>query len=148
MIDRLYLSSNSIKNDAKTKGKRWVKRKLRFSHIFWFLGKLPIIDNEDRLISLIARTDLKKSRDFPLSSYDAKGQLMVGAAINTRENAKDAVRILAEAGVDVLVIDSSQGASRYQVELLKWIKEKYPTSPQIIAGNGKEQMIKIKKSKF
>lgn len=62
------------------------------------------MDGDDRLISLIARTDLKKSRDFPLSSYDAKGQLMVGAAINTRESAKDSVKKLAEAGVDVLVI--------------------------------------------
>ena len=69
-----------------------------------FLGKLPIVDGNDCLISLIARTDLKKSRDFPLSSYDLKGQLMVGAAINTRENAKEAVKKLAEAGVDVLVI--------------------------------------------
>ncbi|VDK52134.1 unnamed protein product [Anisakis simplex] len=98
-------------------------------------GKLPIVNNRDELVALIARTDLKKARDFPCSSYDSKGQLRVGAAINTRESAKDAVKLLAEAGADVLVIDSSQGASTYQISLLKWIKEHYPTSPQIIAGN-------------
>lgn len=107
-------------------------------------GKLPIVDGNDCLISLIARTDLKKSRDFPLSSYDLKGQLMVGAAINTRENAKEAVKKLAEAGVDVLVIDSSQGASNYQIALLKWIKEKYPTYPQIVAGN----VVTMRQAKF
>lgn len=69
-------------------------------------GKLPIVNEKDELVSLIARTDLKKARDFPLSSYDAKGQLMVGAAINTRETAKAAVEELVKVGVDVIVIVS------------------------------------------
>ncbi|KHN78150.1 Inosine-5'-monophosphate dehydrogenase [Toxocara canis] len=99
------------------------------------VSKLPIVNSRDELVALIARTDLKKARDFPCSSYDAKGQLRVGAAISTRESAKEAVKLLADAGVDVLVIDSSQGASTYQINLLKWIKENYPNSPQVIAGN-------------
>ncbi|KAK0403753.1 hypothetical protein QR680_017107 [Steinernema hermaphroditum] len=97
-------------------------------------GKLPIVNKSDELVTLIARTDLKKARDFPLSSYDTKGQLMVGAAINTRETAKENVRLLQEAGVDVVIIDSSNGASRYQLELLQWIKATYPQL-QVIAGN-------------
>jgi IMP dehydrogenase len=71
-----------------------------------FIGKLPIVNEKDELISLIARTDLKKAREFPRSSYDAKNQLMVGAAINTRETSKEAVKELVKAGVDVLVIVS------------------------------------------
>lgn len=55
------------------------------------------------MVSLIARSDLKKARDFPLSSYDAKNQLMVGAAINTRIE-KSHIDALVEAGVDVIVI--------------------------------------------
>uniref|UniRef100_A0A914ZCA3 Inosine-5'-monophosphate dehydrogenase n=1 Tax=Panagrolaimus superbus TaxID=310955 RepID=A0A914ZCA3_9BILA len=97
-------------------------------------GKLPIVNANDELVALIARTDLKKSRDFPQSSYDKKGQLMVGAAINTRENSKKTVELLVEAGVDVLIIDSSNGASAYQVKLLKWIKETY-SQVEVIAGN-------------
>ncbi len=62
---------------------------------------------KDELVSLIARTDLKKARDFPLSSYDQKGQLRVGAAINTRESAREAVHALVKAGVDVIVIVSA-----------------------------------------
>uniref|UniRef100_A0A915PWJ8 Inosine-5'-monophosphate dehydrogenase n=1 Tax=Setaria digitata TaxID=48799 RepID=A0A915PWJ8_9BILA len=104
-------------------------------------GKLPIVNSKNELVSLIARTDLKKARDFPCSSYDSKGQLRVGAAINTRDSAKEAVEKLVAAGVDVLVIDSSQGASMYQVNLLKWIKKNYPKTPQIIAGNGKLRYI-------
>ncbi|CAD5220054.1 unnamed protein product [Bursaphelenchus okinawaensis] len=98
-------------------------------------GKLPIVNEKDELVALIARTDLKKARDFPLSSYDSKGQLMVGAAINTRETSKEYVNQLVQAGVDVLVIDSSNGASKFQVELLQWIKATYPNRPQVIAGN-------------
>lgn len=97
-------------------------------------GKLPIIDDDDHLVSLIARTDLKKAREFPLSSYDDKGQLRVGAAISTKEVSKHAVKLLAETGVDVLVIDSSNGSSVYQVEMLHWIKSHYPQL-QVIAGN-------------
>lgn len=67
-------------------------------------GKLPIVNENDELISLIARTDLKKAREFPLSSYDFKNQLMVGAAVNTRETSKKYVEELVKAGVDVLVI--------------------------------------------
>lgn len=69
-------------------------------------GKLPIVNERNELIALIARTDIKKARDFPLSSYDSRGQLMVGAAVNTRETAKQNVKQLVQAEVDVLVIVS------------------------------------------
>uniref|UniRef100_A0A183CIS2 IMP dehydrogenase n=1 Tax=Globodera pallida TaxID=36090 RepID=A0A183CIS2_GLOPA len=98
-------------------------------------GKLPIVNERDELTSLIARTDLKKAREFPRSSYDAKKQLMVGAAVTTREKAREAVKALVKAEVDVLVIDSSNGSSKYQVELLRWIKTEFPECPQVIAGN-------------
>ena len=97
-------------------------------------GKLPIVNENDELVALIARTDLKKSRDFPNSSYDKKGQLMVGAAINTRETTLETVQLLADAGVDVLVIDSSNGSSSFQIALLKAIKQKYPNI-DVVAGN-------------
>ncbi|KAL3102024.1 hypothetical protein niasHS_003433 [Heterodera schachtii] len=98
-------------------------------------GKLPIVNERDELTSLIARTDLKKAREFPRSSYDAKKQLMVGAAITTREKAREAVKALVKAEVDVLVIDSSNGSSKFQVDLLRWIKSEFPEWPQVIAGN-------------
>jgi len=97
-------------------------------------GKLPIVDEDYHLVSLMSRTDLRKNQNFPLASKDEAKQLLVGAAISTHEEDRERLEALIDAGVDVVVLDSAQGYSVYQVKMLKWARQRFP-DVQFIAGN-------------
>jgi IMP dehydrogenase len=97
-------------------------------------GKLPIINKEGCLVAIVSRSDLKKNKDFPEASKDDHKRLRVGAAVSTLLESRDRVAALYEAGVDVIVIDSAQGNSVYQIEMIQFIKENFK-GVDVIAGN-------------
>ncbi|KAG5728230.1 putative inosine-5'-monophosphate dehydrogenase [Termitomyces sp. T112] len=98
-------------------------------------GKLPIVDSQGNLISLLARSDLLKNQSYPLASKKADSkQLYAAAAVGTRPADRERLALLVGAGLDIVVLDSSQGNSVFQIDMVRWIKTTYP-SLEVIAGN-------------
>jgi IMP dehydrogenase len=95
------------------------------------IEKLPIVDNNNKLIGLITIKDINKKREYPNANKDEFGRLRVGAAIGV--NQLDRARALVAIGVDVLVLDSAHGHSRGILDTVKAIKAEMDV--QIIAGN-------------
>ena len=106
------------------------------NNIIWDnkLNSLPIVDKNGHLVSFVFRKDYDLHKNNPLSIMDDDKRYIVGAGINTRDYAQR-VPALVEAGVDVLVIDSSEGYSEWQALTLKWIRDHYGDSVKVGAGN-------------
>lgn len=99
--------------------------------------RIPILDAEKKLCGLVCRKDIINSKRYPLATRnpDTK-QLLVGAAVSTHLKDRERIdRLVTEANVDVIVIDSAQGCSIYQLDTIKYIKETYPDQVDIIGGN-------------
>lgn len=98
------------------------------------LNALPIVSKEGNLVSFVFRKDYDFHKSNPLELLDSHKRYIVGAGINTRDYA-ERVPALVDAGVDVLVIDSSEGYSEWQAMTLKWIRDHYGDSVKVGAGN-------------
>ena len=95
---------------------------------------LPITDNSGCLLYLITRSDLDKHQNFPNAALDKSQALLVGAAVETWPKKAEARIELLQNIADVILFDTSQGYSSFEIELIRWAKKKYPHL-QIIGGN-------------
>ncbi|GMK37152.1 inosine 5-monophosphate dehydrogenase [Paenibacillus sp. CCS19] len=96
------------------------------------LNCLPIVDENQNLQHLVFRKDYDADKENPLGLLDANKRYIVGAGINTKDY-MERVPALVDAGVDILVIDSSDGYSEWQYDTVKWVKENF--NVKIGAGN-------------
>ncbi len=98
------------------------------------IEKVLVIDEAFRLKGLITVKDIQKETEFPLACKDAHGQLRVGAAVSTGEGTEERVAALAEAGADVIVVDTAHGHSKGVLDRVRWLKHSYPEI-QVVGGN-------------
>lgn len=98
------------------------------------LNCLPIIDKEQRLVSMVFRKDYNSHKDNENELIDNSKRYIVGAGINTRDYAERIPALLA-AGADALCIDSSEGYSEWQKRVLDYAREHYGDAVKIGAGN-------------
>lgn len=110
------------------------------------LEKLPLVDKDGKLRGLITSKDMLSLEQYPNASKDAKGKLLVGAAVGVKEGYLERAVMLHEAGVDVLVVDVAHAHSDITLEAISSIKKSLPDM-ELIAGNvatreGTEDLIK------
>jgi len=98
------------------------------------IEKVLVVDSAFHLKGLITVKDIQKSTDHPNASKDSNGNLRVGAAVGTGADTDERVALLAEAGVDVIVVDTAHGHSVGVLDAVARIKKVYPQI-QIVGGN-------------
>ena len=98
------------------------------------IERLLVVDKNNNLDGLITVKDLTKKEEFPHSTKDKNGRLRVAAAISVRDDWKERVSALVSVGVDAIVVDTAHGHSGFVLDLVKEIKNEFP-SLDLIAGN-------------
>ncbi|MCB1588141.1 MAG: IMP dehydrogenase [Xanthomonadales bacterium] len=98
------------------------------------IEKVLVVNDNFQLRGLITVKDIQKSRDNPYAAKDRSEALLVGAAVGAGGDTPERVTLLAEAGVDVIVVDSAHGHSEGVLERVRWIKQHFP-NVQVIGGN-------------
>lgn len=98
------------------------------------IEKLPVVDDDNKLIGLITYRDITKIREFPNACKDSKGRLRVAAGVGVTKDTLERVRALVENGVDAVVIDTAHGHSANVVRTLKAVKEAFPQI-DVVVGN-------------
>lgn len=98
--------------------------------------KLPVVDENGRLVGLITYKDLMKIKNNPIASKDSKGRLLVAAAVGVKSDTIDRIERLVEAGADAVVVDTAHGHSEGVLQVIKKTCDAFKkTDIQIVAGN-------------
>ncbi|MBO8459343.1 MAG: IMP dehydrogenase [Bacteroidetes bacterium] len=98
------------------------------------IEKLPVVDNDGKLVGLVTYKDITKAKDKPMACKDEKGRLRVAGGIGVTVDTFERIDALVAAGVDAIVIDTAHGHSAGVLELLRKVKARY-TGIDVVVGN-------------
>ena len=97
------------------------------------IEKLPLVDEEGRVVGLITAQDIVKMEEHPNATKDQRGRLMVGVAVGVRADDIDRAAACVEAGADALVVDIAHGHSDHTLAMVTSLKKRF--NVPVIAGN-------------
>ncbi len=99
------------------------------------IEKLLVVDDEGRCIGLVTVKDIEKSTQYPNACKDNQGRLRVGAAVGTGDGGYERAQALADAEVDVIIVDTAHGHSKAVLDTVTRIRRIQSNSVDVIAGN-------------
>jgi IMP dehydrogenase len=99
------------------------------------IEKLPIVDGVGKLRGLITVKDFVKTEQYPNATKDPDGRLLVGAAVGVGAPGHQRAMALADAGVDVLMVDTAHGHSRAVVDMVATLKKELGDTVDVVGGN-------------
>ena len=98
------------------------------------IEKLPVVDDNGKLVGLITYRDIIKLTEFPMSCKDNYGRLRVAAAVGVTADTMERVQALVDAGVDAVIVDTAHGHSKGVIDVVRNVKDNFPQI-DIVCGN-------------
>lgn len=98
------------------------------------IEKILIVNDSFELKGMYTVKDIQMAKDYPNACKDQYGSLRVGAAVGTAPDTMDRVAALVESNVDVVIVDTAHGHSKFVLKQVEAIKKAYPNL-DVIGGN-------------
>ena len=98
------------------------------------LERVLVVTPDFELRGLMTVKDIQKATERPNAARDPQGKLRVGAAVGVGEGTEERIEALANAGVDVIVVDTAHGHSQGVLDRVRWVKRNFP-SVEVVGGN-------------
>lgn len=98
------------------------------------IEKLPVVDENFKLVGLLTFKDITKVKDNPSASKDSKGRLRVAAGVGVTNDTLDRIAALVESKVDAIVIDTAHGHTKGVIDMLKLVKKNF-SELDVVVGN-------------
>ena len=129
LIDEVMTADNLIVTHQKTDLDQASRILLQHK-----IEKLPVVDDDNRLIGLITYKDITKAKDKPMACKDSKGRLRVAAGVGVTNDTLQRMEALVKAGVDAIVIDTAHGHSASVIQKVREAKAAF-SDVDIVVGN-------------